>query len=136
MRCSVVVRGRGGVTDPVLRQRLARLHTTEEVLRLCERLNPQRIPGRLTLITRMGAQTVQEKLSPLLAAVKDAEHPVVWACDPMHGNTFSAAGGHKTRRLDDIMTEIAAQARSTSSLAVRQLLHSELTFVMHNHRDW
>ena len=64
--------------------------TPDEVLALCERLNPERIPGRLTLITRMGADKVEDALPPLLAAVRDAGHPVVWACDPMHGNTFTA----------------------------------------------
>jgi 3-deoxy-7-phosphoheptulonate synthase len=79
----------------------------DEVRALCERLNPERIPGRLTLVTRMGADRVREALPPLLAAVRDAGHPVVWACDPMHGNTFTASGGQKTRRFDDILAEIA-----------------------------
>lgn len=81
--------------------------TPEEVIALCERLNPERRPGRLTLITRMGADKIEAGLPPLLAAVRDAGHPVVWACDPMHGNTFSAPDGHKTRRFDDILAEIA-----------------------------
>jgi 3-deoxy-7-phosphoheptulonate synthase len=80
--------------------------TPEDVLALCEALNPERRPGRLTLITRMGADRVTEGLRPLLAAVRDAGHPVVWACDPMHGNTFTATGGQKTRRFDDILREI------------------------------
>ena len=79
----------------------------DEVLALCERLNPDRIPGRLTLISRMGAGKIEEGLPPLLAAVREAGHPVVWACDPMHGNTFTASGGHKTRKFDDILAEIA-----------------------------
>ncbi len=81
--------------------------TTDEVLGLCEALNPDRTPGRLTFITRMGATTVEEKLPPLLEAVKDSGHPVVWACDPMHGNTFTSESGHKTRHFDDVMTEVA-----------------------------
>ena len=81
--------------------------TAEEVLAICERLNPERVPGRLTLISRMGADKIEAGLAPLLAAVRDAGHPVVWACDPMHGNTFSAPDGHKTRRFDDILAEIA-----------------------------
>ena len=79
----------------------------DEVLALCERLNPNRIPGRLTLISRMGADKIEAGLPPLLAAVRDAGHPVVWACDPMHGNTITATGGQKTRRFDDILAEIA-----------------------------
>ena len=81
--------------------------TVDEVLAICERLNPEKIPGRLTLISRMGADKIEAGLPPLLAAVRDAGHPVVWACDPMHGNTFSAPDGHKTRRFDDILAEIA-----------------------------
>mgnify|MGYP003840391841 FL=1 len=80
--------------------------TTDFVLSLCEVLNPSRIPGRLTLITRMGADKIESGLRPLLRAVRDAGHPVVWACDPMHANTFSATNGRKTRHFDDIIREI------------------------------
>ena len=82
--------------------------TPEELARLCERLNPDRLPGRLTLITRMGADKVEELLPPLVRAVEAEGHPVVWACDPMHGNTFTSAGGHKTRRFDVILSELRA----------------------------
>jgi len=78
----------------------------DDVVALCERLNPGRVPGRLTLITRFGADRIAEALPPLLRAVRDEGHPVVWTCDPMHGNTFTAEGGRKTRRFDDILTEI------------------------------
>ena len=78
----------------------------EDVLELCERLNPNRIPGRLTLVTRMGADRVSELLPPLIRAVRESEHPVVWVCDPMHANTVTTASGRKTRRFDDIMREI------------------------------
>jgi 3-deoxy-7-phosphoheptulonate synthase len=81
--------------------------TTDEVVALCEALNPDRVPGRLTLISRMGADTVEDALRPLLAAVRDAGHPVVWACDPMHGNTFTSEGGKKTRHLEAVLSEIA-----------------------------
>ena len=83
-----------------------------ELLELCERVNPARIPGRLTLISRMGADAVEDRLRPLLRAVTDAGHPVVWACDPMHGNTFSAPSGRKTRHFDEIMREIAGFVRA------------------------
>jgi 3-deoxy-7-phosphoheptulonate synthase len=83
-----------------------------ELLALCARLNPDRVPGRLTLITRIGADSVEERLRPLLRAVTDAGHPVVWACDPMHGNTFSAPNGRKTRHFDDIVREIDGFVRA------------------------
>ncbi|CAI8343581.1 MAG: Phospho-2-dehydro-3-deoxyheptonate aldolase [Acidimicrobiaceae bacterium] len=78
----------------------------ENVLTLCETLNPEKVPGRLTLISRMGAEIVTEKLPAILEAVKEAGHPVVWVCDPMHGNTFSTENGHKTRHFDDVLKEI------------------------------
>lgn len=81
--------------------------TADEVLDLCERLNPGRVPGRVTLITRMGAGCIGELLPPLLRSVSEAGHPVVWACDPMHGNTYAAPNGRKTRHFDDILREIA-----------------------------
>ena len=80
--------------------------TPEEVIGLCENLNPDQEPGRLTLITRMGADTIRERLPELLGAVKDAGHPVVWITDPMHGNTFTSESGHKTRHLDDVTNEV------------------------------
>ena len=81
--------------------------TADEILALCEALNPDRVPGRFTLITRMGAGQIATHLPPLLAAVRDAGHPVVWACDPMHGNTFTSDTGRKTRDFDAVLAEIA-----------------------------
>jgi 3-deoxy-7-phosphoheptulonate synthase len=81
--------------------------TADEVLGLCEALNPERVPGRLTLIIRMGAHKVATHLPPLLAAVRDAGHPVVWTCDPMHANTFTSDTGRKTRDFDAVLSEIA-----------------------------
>jgi 3-deoxy-7-phosphoheptulonate synthase len=78
----------------------------EQVVELCQKLNPERIPGRLTLISRMGAEKIEDGLKPLLAAVRDTGHPVVWACDPMHGNTFTAPSGRKTRHFDAVLAEI------------------------------
>ncbi|MCY4271541.1 MAG: 3-deoxy-7-phosphoheptulonate synthase class II [bacterium] len=94
-----------GVQNP-LGCKLGPTATPAEALELCEVLNPDRIPGRLTLISRMGADKVSEALPPLLAAVRDAGHPVVWECDPMHGNTYTTAGGRKTRHFEDVMAEI------------------------------
>jgi 3-deoxy-7-phosphoheptulonate synthase len=77
-----------------------------DVLRLCEHLNPERRPGRLTLVTRLGVDRVRSGLRPLVQAVTDAEHPVTWVCDPMHGNTFASESGRKTRHFDDVLGEI------------------------------
>ena len=94
-----------GVKNPI-GLKLGPTATVDEVLALCEVLNPERLPGRLTLITRMGATQVADVLPPLLEGVRAAGHPVVWACDPMHGNTFVSASGHKTRHFEDVMEEI------------------------------
>ncbi|MEI2638184.1 MAG: 3-deoxy-7-phosphoheptulonate synthase class II [Microthrixaceae bacterium] len=94
-----------GISNPV-GCKLGPTATVEETLGICEALNPGRIPGRLTLISRMGAENVREALPPLLSAVKDAGHSVVWACDPMHGNTYTSPTGHKTRHFDSILAEI------------------------------
>jgi len=80
--------------------------SSDEVVELCEALNPDRVPGRLTLITRMGVDHIEDGLRPLLRAVASSGHPVVWACDPMHGNTYTAASGRKTRHFDSILGEI------------------------------
>ncbi|MEL6891810.1 MAG: 3-deoxy-7-phosphoheptulonate synthase class II [Actinomycetota bacterium] len=82
------------------------------LIELCELLNPSRIPGRLTLISRMGHDQIEDGLRPLLRAVSDAGHPVVWACDPMHGNTFTAPNGRKTRHFDDVLAEISGFVRA------------------------
>jgi 3-deoxy-7-phosphoheptulonate synthase len=78
----------------------------EEAVELCARLNPDRVPGRMTLIVRMGAGLVAEHLPPLLRAMRESKHPAVWACDPMHGNMFTVGGGRKTRHFDAIMVEL------------------------------
>jgi 3-deoxy-7-phosphoheptulonate synthase len=77
-----------------------------DVLALIARLNPRGVPGRLTLITRMGAGRVRGALPPLVRAVTESGTPVAWICDPMHGNTFEAPSGHKTRRFDDVLDEV------------------------------
>jgi 3-deoxy-7-phosphoheptulonate synthase len=78
----------------------------DEVLALCETLNPARVRGRLTLTSRMGVDHVRRCLPPLVKAVAEAGHPVLWACDPMHGNTFVSESGRKTRHFDDVLGEI------------------------------
>ncbi len=78
----------------------------DELLRIIDQLDPQREPGRLTLITRMGAVTIREALPPLLRAVQESGALVTWICDPMHGNTFESASGYKTRDFDDVVDEV------------------------------
>ena len=94
-----------GVRNP-LACKLGPSATPEEALAICETLNPDKIPGRLTLISRMGAKQVAEALPPLIEAVRQGDHPVIWACDPMHGNTFASDNGIKTRHFEDICSEI------------------------------
>jgi 3-deoxy-7-phosphoheptulonate synthase len=79
--------------------------SVDDVLRVCALLDPQRRPGRLTLISRMGHKNIADRLPPLARAVADAGHPAGWVCDPMHGNTVRSADGVKTRHLDAIVAE-------------------------------
>jgi 3-deoxy-7-phosphoheptulonate synthase len=79
----------------------------DDAVALVERLNPGREPGRLTFITRLGAGKVREVLPPLVEKITEQGAPVAWVCDPMHGNTFETASGHKTRRLDHVLDEVA-----------------------------
>lgn len=80
--------------------------SVDDLLRLCDILNPENEPGRLTLIARMGAGKVAEHLPPLVRAVKQAGREVVWSCDPMHGNITKSPNGFKTRKFIDILTEV------------------------------
>lgn len=79
----------------------------DELLRLCELLDPHRVPGRLTLISRLGAGLTARRLPELVTAVRRAGHPVLWMCDPMHGNTVTAPSGRKVRVLTDVTREVA-----------------------------
>lgn len=78
----------------------------DELIRLIDALNPNNTPGRLTLITRMGADKLAQNLPRLLRRVKAEGRHVVWSSDPMHGNTIKASSGYKTRDFDAILTEI------------------------------
>jgi 3-deoxy-7-phosphoheptulonate synthase len=80
----------------------------DELLALIDALNPDNEPGRLTLITRMGAERIAVGLPPLVRAVQREGRCVVWSCDPMHGNTENTASGRKTRRFDQIVAELRA----------------------------
>ena len=80
--------------------------TPDDALTYLRRLNPDREPGRLTFIIRMGAGVIRDKLPALVEKVTAEGHQVAWICDPMHGNTFEAPSGHKTRRFDDVLDEV------------------------------
>jgi len=102
--------------------------TAEEVLAICRKLDPHRTPGRLTLITRMGAGSIESALPPIVSAVRDANWQVAWVCDPMHGNGLRTTSGVKTRRLDDVLAEVAAFATVHQELGtVPAGIHLELT---------
>ena len=118
-----------GVKNPVA-CKVGPTASAEDLDRLCERLNPDNEPGRLTFIARMGADRIEGSLPPLLRAMKDRGRQLTWVCDPMHGNTFTSASGYKTRNFDDILTEIksffvAHQQEGTTPGGVHLELTSE-----------
>ena len=78
----------------------------EELVQLCEILNPENEPGRLTLITRFGAESIADHLPHLIQGIKKAGLRIVWSCDPMHGNTIKSSNGYKTRPFDSILSEV------------------------------
>ena len=78
----------------------------DALLRMLDTLNPGRVPGRMTLITRYGYDKIEAHLPRLVRAVTREGHPVIWSCDPMHGNTVKAATGYKTRPFDRILAEV------------------------------
>lgn len=83
----------------------------DEIAELARILNADRVPGRLTLIHRLGIDSVESQLPTLIAAVQDTQVPVLWSCDPMHGNTVSTDTGLKTRSFDKILAELLASFR-------------------------
>ena len=80
--------------------------TVEDVLKLIDKLDPEREPGRLTLISRMGAGKIRDELPKLVEAVRDSGASPLWITDPMHGNGITTANGYKSRRFDDVMDEV------------------------------
>jgi 3-deoxy-7-phosphoheptulonate synthase len=116
-----------GVSNP-LGLKVGPTMGVDELLRLVDVLNPENRAGRLTLISRMGDNLVEEKLAPLVEAMRAEGREVVWACDPMHGNTFVASGGQKTRHFDDVLSETSKFFELLSSLGTWPGgLHVELT---------
>ncbi|KAJ7065677.1 DAHP synthetase [Mycena amicta] len=92
----------------------------EELVRLLDVVNPNKEAGRVTLITRYGAGKVQDHLAGHIEAVQQANHPVIWMCDPMHGNTLTSSTGLKTRHFGTIISEL------TSSLRIHAACNSRL----------
>ncbi|MFC4533346.1 class II 3-deoxy-7-phosphoheptulonate synthase [Sphaerisporangium dianthi] len=102
--------------------------TAEDVRAYIGKLDPQRRPGRLTFIVRMGARLIRDTLPPLVRAAQAEGAKVVWVCDPMHGNTFTAPSGHKTRLFSDIMAEVEGLFEVHRSLGSHPGgIHVELT---------
>ena len=94
-----------GVKNPI-GIKVGPTQNVDELLRNLDILNPANEPGRITLVSRMGADKVGEKLPPLLRAVQSSGHKVVWICDPMHGNTITTVAKLKTRNFESILSEV------------------------------
>lgn len=102
--------------------------TVEDMTALIDRLDPDRVPGRLTFITRMGAAAIRDVLPPLLEAAKAHESTPVWISDPMHGNGMTTQTGFKTRRFDDVVEEVKGFFASHRQVGTHPGgLHVELT---------
>ncbi|MEE1828567.1 3-deoxy-7-phosphoheptulonate synthase class II [Streptomyces sp. BE20] len=100
----------------------------DTVLRLADRLDPEREPGRLTFISRMGSRAVRHVLPELVSRVAAEGFPTAWVCDPMHGNTVAAPSGHKTRYFNTVMDEIRGFFEVHRTLdTVAGGLHLEMT---------
>jgi 3-deoxy-7-phosphoheptulonate synthase len=102
--------------------------TPEQAIELCEKLNPDNLPGRLTLVSRMGNHRVRDTLPPIVEKVTAAGAKVVWQCDPMHGNTHESSNGYKTRHFDRIVDEVLGYFEVHRELETHPGgLHVELT---------
>jgi 3-deoxy-7-phosphoheptulonate synthase len=121
------VRFAASIRNPVA-VKLGPTATPEEALALVERLDPTGEPGRLTFVTRMGAGRVRDALPALVEKVRAGGAVVTWVCDPMHGNTFDAPDGRKTRRFDDVIDEVRGFFEVHRALGTHPGgLHMELT---------
>ncbi|WP_374939137.1 class II 3-deoxy-7-phosphoheptulonate synthase [Actinomyces sp. 594] len=116
-----------GVHNPV-GVKIGPTTTREELLSLIDHLNPEGDPGRLSLITRMGADRIRDVLPELVEIVRADGRPVTWITDPMHGNTITSENGYKTRRFDTIMDEVRGFFEVHRALGtVPAGIHVELT---------
>ena len=102
--------------------------TLDDALALIDKLDPHREPGRLTFITRMGAKKIRDLLPPLIDGVSKSGAQILWVSDPMHGNTYEAPSGYKTRRFDDVLDEVKGFFEVHKSLGTHPGgIHIELT---------
>src|SRR5260221_5548035 len=103
-----------GISNPVA-VKVGAAMDTNWLQALVTTLNPQNQPGRLTLIHRFGAKDIENSLPRAIEAVRATGHSVLWVCDPMHGNTETSTGGLKTRRVENILKELATALRVLTS---------------------
>ncbi|WP_328928568.1 3-deoxy-7-phosphoheptulonate synthase [Streptomyces sp. NBC_00190] len=116
-----------GIANPIA-VKLGPRATAAEAVELVRRLDPERVPGRLTFVVRMGAQRVREVLPDLVDRVTACGARVGWVCDPMHGNTYTAPSGHKTRAFGDIVDEVSGFFEVHRSLGTHAGgIHVEMT---------
>jgi 3-deoxy-7-phosphoheptulonate synthase len=116
-----------GIANPVA-VKVSPSMTAEWLQGLIRVLNPDKEPGRLTLIHRMGAKQIDEHLPRLIKIVRETGSPVLWICDPMHGNTENASNGLKTRRFENIVAEVESAFRIHREMdSILGGVHFELT---------
>jgi 3-deoxy-7-phosphoheptulonate synthase len=116
-----------GIANPVA-VKVGAAMSDEWLQELVAVLDPQNLPGRLTLIHRLGRKDIEQHLPRLIAAVRRTGHSVLWVCDPMHGNTETTAGGYKTRRFENILGELDLAFRVHRELgSILGGVHIELT---------
>ena len=125
--CEAHVEYLSGVDNPV-GVKIGAKTKDDDLLAVLDRLDPRRVPGRVTLITRLGAGGVALHLPRLVGAVARTGRRVVWSCDPMHGNTEVLPGGRKTRRMEHVLTELEATHATHARLgSAMSGVHFELT---------
>jgi 3-deoxy-7-phosphoheptulonate synthase len=93
--------------------------TIDDLEKICAVLDPHRMPGRLTIISRIGRRDVRERVPELADAVRNAGHPAIWLCDPMHGNTFTTGSGVKSRRVADVVGEVVGFVEALTNIGIR-----------------
>jgi 3-deoxy-7-phosphoheptulonate synthase len=116
-----------GISNPIA-SKVGGTMQPDELVKLINKLNPENEEGRLTLITRMGADKISDLLPPLVERVKKEGLNVIWSCDPMHGNTEKTSNGYKTRKFDNILKEVKGFCEVHKSLGTHAGgIHIEMT---------